>query len=214
MRILMFTQDFAPGWLGGVAVFVENICDQLHARGHTVKVLARTWTNDQKVDVQRNYLVHRYHVLPRMASIIPICITLVHAMLWQPDIIFMGHFMTTFALSVVWLWKILRIPYVILVHGLDLTLNTVQGGKVDRILGKIVLRNASLIFANSRYTKGVVLKAGGGDGKVKIINPIVFFNVRPVAPVIYFRAAGGEPEFSQVEQVQHVHLIIQVDIAF
>lgn len=172
----MFTQDFPPAWPGGIAVFLENICDQLQARGHEVKVLAQKWVGDQEVDAIRSYPVHRFSVLARMGSIVPICMTLFHALCWRPDIIFLGHFMTTFALGVFIANKILRIPYVILIHGDDITCALNSNIKFERWLGKVILKNSSLVFANSEFTKRFIVKSGYIDNNIRILNPGVDTN--------------------------------------
>jgi phosphatidylinositol alpha-1,6-mannosyltransferase len=84
------------------------------------------------------------------------------------DVLFIGHFMTTHAFGVIMLKYLKKIPYAVLVHGNDLTyaINT----KIDKILGRWVLNNASLIMGNSRFTANCVRNAGY-KGHVEVLNP-------------------------------------------
>ena len=171
MNILLVTRDFPPAWPGGVGVFLENICAQLQARGHRVEVLAEVGAGYREADASRPYPVYRYPTSRRASSAGAICRTITRALRQRPDVLFLGHFMTTFALGVLLLWKLIGIPYVILVHGLDLASPIEKGGWVDKLLARTTLRNASLVLANSEYTKGMLEQSGHPHNRIRILHP-------------------------------------------
>jgi phosphatidylinositol alpha-1,6-mannosyltransferase len=76
--------------------------------------------------------------------------------------------MTTHAFGIIMLKFLRKVPYAILVHGNDLTyaINT----KIDKILGRWLINNASLIMGNSHFTANCVRNAGY-KGQVEVLNP-------------------------------------------
>lgn len=65
--------------------------------------------------------------------------------------------------------KILGVPYVIFAHGLDVY--APQNNKKVARLMRLVLRNASLVIANSHFTKQLIKKMV--DTKIRVFHPVV-----------------------------------------
>ena len=169
MRVLCVTQDFLPN-PGGTAVFMHNLCDQLCRLGHQVDILTPTHEGDAEADTKQPYRVYRYLSLRRLSSIVPIHRTLVLYRRRHYDVIFIGHFMTTYALGAVLLSRLFRVPYVILVHGYDLV-GYFHMSRVDNIVARLVLRNASWVFANSNYTRERAIALDYDAAKLTVVNP-------------------------------------------
>ncbi|GAI21718.1 unnamed protein product, partial [marine sediment metagenome] len=60
-------------------------------------------------------------------------------------------------------------PYCILVHGSDLKYSS--RSKIDAFISSKILKNASMILVNSKYTKDRVLEKGYKRSKIKVLNP-------------------------------------------
>lgn len=166
----MLTQDFPPAD-GGIAIFVQHVCQELQRNNVRAEVLAQDVDGATAFDVVQSYTIHRYAGRGRLSSIAPIVSTVFHALRGHADVLFLGHMLSTYALGAWLLWRILRLPYVILVHGFDLVEYWRQS-RLDHLTSALILKDAALIFANSEYTKSVVLgRLGGAEGKVTVINP-------------------------------------------
>ncbi|MGR3303167.1 MAG: glycosyltransferase family 4 protein [Candidatus Scalindua sp.] len=167
MKILVFTLDFPPT-PGGVAIFLHNLCLQLCRQGHNVDVLTRS-EKSQEIDKKQPYRVYRYSPFKRLSSLKPILSTIYLHQKNRYQVLFMGHFATSHALGVFFLHKLLGIPYVILSHGNDLTRYSIHT-KADEVIARLLLNNASLVFANSRFTAECLQKRKY-SGRIEILNP-------------------------------------------
>lgn len=166
----MLTQDFPPVD-GGIAIFVQYICQELGRNDVRVEVLAQDVEGADDFDAAQSYTTHRYPGRGRLSSMAPIFRTMFYALKGHVNILFLGHMLSTYGLGAWLLWRIFRVPYVILVHGFDLVEYWRQS-RLDHLTSALILKDATLIFANSEYTKSVVLgRFGGAEGKVTVINP-------------------------------------------
>lgn len=74
----------------------------------------------------------------------------------------------------------MKIPFVVSVHGFDLT-NTIQQNPISRIAIETVYRKASAILANSRWTANTVIEHGAKPENVE---------------TVYYGANGDQPLYS------------------
>jgi len=172
MKILVVSYDFPPD-IGGIAVFVHNLCLQLCRLGHQVDVLS-VIDNDRKeesliFDKNQPYRVYRYNSKIRPASILPFAGILSLYLKNRYDLLFMGHFFTTTAIGIWFINKMFRIPYVILSHGNDFW-RASRRYLLDRFLSNIILGNANLLLANSKYTAQRFGQSGYAK-KIGILTP-------------------------------------------
>lgn len=152
MRILVISSDFLPT-TGGIAVFIGNLCRQLHCLGHHVDVLTQYTDGCLIWDNRCPYRVYRYDSGGiRPSSLIPLWSTLQLYWKYRYDVIFLGHFIYTHALGALMLCKLQSVPYVILSHGNDLCYPVITTGVDKTIFIPLMLKNASLMLGNSRYT--------------------------------------------------------------
>ena len=59
MRVLLLTQDFPPGFVGGVASWAWDAAAALQAAGHEVRVLARRTGDTRHEDAAAPFAIHR-----------------------------------------------------------------------------------------------------------------------------------------------------------
>jgi phosphatidylinositol alpha-1,6-mannosyltransferase len=170
MNIIVHSSDFPP-CPGGIAIFVEKICDQLASRGHNVKVLTeRRQSGDKNHDALRPYSVYRYCLPARMSSKVIVKKLLYLILKHKADVVLQGLFSSTHGLGSVAGSKLLRVPYTILVHGFDIQ-GSFAGSKIDKWGSRLLLNNATLIIANSQVTKNKIEHLGYNPNKIIIVNP-------------------------------------------
>lgn len=174
MNILLLAPEvsFPPPLEGGGEVFLHHICMELKYLGHGVEVLSASKKGDLEFDAKQPYIVHRYPVFPRrlFTAIIIVFETLFYGFNGHADVMIIGHFMTIEALGVWLLRKVFRLSYTILIHGLDLQSALRSRSMIHKAVTYTVLRNASMIFANSRFTAKSIVEAGY-VGKIVVLNP-------------------------------------------
>jgi phosphatidylinositol alpha-1,6-mannosyltransferase len=164
MKILVFSPDFLP-YSGGVAIFVHNICLQLCHQGHQVDVLTQ---GKGALDQSLPYRVFRYSPFKRLSFLVPVLKTFVLHFRNHYDLVFMGHFAAAPALGAWILGKFGNIPYIILSHGNDLSYSIHSG--IDKMAAGFLLKNATLMLANSRFTAKKIREKGYKEA-LEILNP-------------------------------------------
>jgi len=170
MKLLFFTGDFPP-MIGGIAVFLESLCLELAKLGHQVVVLSlkkQGCEDFDSINKERPYTVHRIKTSHIFSSLNPVLHTWRYTKHFTPDVLFLGHVMSTYGLGAVLVKRLLKVPYVVLSHGADLGHRNVS--KVDAWAMSMILKNASLLLANSRFTAKLISKTGY-KGHIKILNP-------------------------------------------
>ena len=168
LRVLIVTFDFLP-LPGGIAVFLHHLCAGLTERGNSVTVLAKSMPGDDESDAGLPYPVRRYGLPRRLASVATARQVLRQCLAHRPDVIFLGHIMSTLGLGAVLTKRLLGIPYVILSHGGDLGLGRMSSTD-DRAM-HVVLRDSSLVLANSRFTAQRLQETGCVKSAIEILNP-------------------------------------------
>jgi len=166
MRILIITRDFYPQ-AGGVANFIHNLADQMGKRGHKVCVLAPRMKGWEKISPQ-HYRICWCPAWRRLSSLPFIYHTLRLFAAGRVEKILSGHFMSTHALGELILRWLFGIPYAILTHGNDLNYSIRM--EADEIVARRLLKNASLVLCNSRFT-AEKLREKDYAGDVEILYP-------------------------------------------
>ncbi|MFH2138506.1 MAG: glycosyltransferase family 4 protein [Candidatus Omnitrophota bacterium] len=170
MNILFVTSNFPP-LNGGIANFDYNICKSLHQKGHKLVVLANSIKGSEKFDLAQGFEIIRLKGNLRPTSIEAISKLLYLVLKNNIDIVFFGHFGSTHWLGGVLSRIILKVPYVILVHGTEFNAYFSRFTFVDKWASGIVLKNAKGIIANSQVTRNLVHERGYPLEKIQILNP-------------------------------------------
>lgn len=173
MNILVMATEFPP-IIGGAAVFLHNLCDQLARKGHQVRVIVprlsdmvRPLHTSEGSDAVA-YQVTQFKRMGRLSSLPSICATLAAALEQRTDVVFFGQLVTTWGLGAVLLRYLYGVPFVILSHGNDLRFVMVNWA--DRLAVRIVLAKVSLMLANSTFTAERIKRVGYA-GKVVVLHP-------------------------------------------
>ncbi len=170
MNILAFSVSFPPV-IGGIETFIYNICRQLAARGHRVRVLTETAEGHKSFDSNQEFQTRRFKRLPFLSSVLAIYHVVSSSFKERPDLLLLGHFGSTHLLGALLVKKVLRIPYVIMAHGTDISAYLDGFTWIDRFFSKLVLRHSDIIIANSSATKKTIERYGYPPDKIYIVNP-------------------------------------------
>ena len=171
MNILFLTQNFSPT-VGGSELFQANLCLELTRLGHQVEVLAllkEVREETAEFDRQQPYFIHRYEPKSGLSSRVPILHTWRHARRFAPDVLFLGHVMSTHGLGAVLVKRLLGVPYVVLCHGGELVIPNQNWADVWGM--SMLLRNANLVLANSRYTSQCLENVGVDRQSIRLLHP-------------------------------------------
>lgn len=170
MNILFVTSNFPP-MDGGIAVFDYHICKELFARGHKVVVVANQFQGCEDFDSKQDFSIVRLNGKIRPTSVEYLYNVLYLTIKEKIEVIFFGHFGSTHWLGGVLVKNILKLPYLILVHGTEFNAYFHTFTMYDRLASKIVLSNAKIILVNSFSTKRLVESHGYPSEHIKIIHP-------------------------------------------
>jgi phosphatidylinositol alpha-1,6-mannosyltransferase len=126
---------------------------------------------EKDFDRHQEFSIYRYNCPFVLSSLFTIYKMLSLSLAEKTDMLFLGHFGSTHLFGAVLAKKILRIPYVILVHGSDLNAYLHGFTWIDRVFGKIVLKNAQEIIANSNATKKDISRHRYPLSQIYVVNP-------------------------------------------
>lgn len=170
-RTLLVTIDFPP-MVGGVSNYWANLCRELPQ--DDLVVLAPEFDGSIDFDIQQNYLIYRKELISKLKWFWPKWLPLFFSVLKivkQEKIqrIIVGHLLPTGTVALI-LKKILRIPYVVSVHGLDVAYT--QASHRKKHLAKKIVDNAERVISNSVFTKKLLQQYGLCDeDKVELVYP-------------------------------------------
>jgi len=171
LNILFVTSNFPP-MDGGIAAFDYNVCRELYARGHKIKVIANRSDLSEDFSLPMDeFEITRLNGRIRPSSVEAIYNILSTALKGKYDVIFYGHFGSTHWLSGPLAQRIFNIPYIILVHGSEFNAYFHRFGKIDNWASGIILKNAAQIIVNSRATRNLVEDHGYPLDKIHIVHP-------------------------------------------
>jgi len=170
-RTLLVTIDFPP-MVGGVANYWANLCRELPS--DDLVVLAEEYDGSIDFDIHQGYLIYRKNLISRSEWLWPKWLPLFFCtlkMIKQEKIkkLIVAHILPTGTVALI-IKKLFHIPYIVSVHGLDISLSQVSEKK--RRLTKRIMSGAESIMANSEYTKGLLLKYNLCSAeKVEVVYP-------------------------------------------
>ena len=170
-RTLLVTIDFPP-MVGGVANYWSNLCRELP--NDDLVVLAEEYDGSIDFDIHQDYLIYRKNLISKNEWLWPKWLPLFFStikLIKQEKIkkIIVAHILPTGTVALI-VKKLFHIPYIVSVHGLDISLSQVSEKK--RRLTSKIMSGAESIMANSEYTKGLLLKYGlCSEDKVEVVYP-------------------------------------------
>lgn len=156
MKTLLITLDYYPA-TGGVAEYY----------GHMVKF----WPGETKLDVLDNQNSQLMHPKLPLLKWLPSLLTIYKKLKSdQYDHVIIGQILPL-GIAVVWLSKILKFKFTVVLHGMDIAL-AIKTPRKQRQTRKILLA-ANKIVANTEYTASLAKNFMEGEinGKVFIVNP-------------------------------------------
>ncbi len=174
-RILFLTIDFPPMG-GGMARHSSDVATALIKAGETPLVLTIGIEGDEDFDSTTNISILRLRGIRQKR--------LFKSYLWSVMVFFsyafyycLTHevkaiFVNTWSIVGIAAFmakKILRVPYFTFSHGLDVY--APQNNKKVARLMRLVLRNASLVIANSHFTKQLIETMV--NTKIRVLHPVV-----------------------------------------
>jgi len=189
MKLLILTEDFPP-MPGGIAAFLSELCRGLIEREHEIDILADEMPDCAQYDSKRPYSVIRYPVPGRLGSVRIGYHLLKQIIKKKPDIIFLGHVFSTRGLIVLLIKWLLRIPYVILIHGGHLP--HARRSRINRIAVFSLLRHANLLLSNSKFTRKLLIEEDIPQRKIEILYPGV--------DIDYFSPVEGQKEIEEIRK--------------
>lgn len=165
-KILLITLEFPP-FRGGVAEYLYGLFSALpHDR---MAVLTETGGGEPPPTM---YPVHRARLLGSvgwplrwLTAFGPVRRAMREE---KTEVLAVSHLLPMG--YVAWLFKrFMGVPYIIFVHGTDL--NYARRSAWKRLMAKMILRSASLVVANSGYTRQLAVQAGADLSKTEIVHP-------------------------------------------
>ncbi|MFA5358502.1 MAG: glycosyltransferase family 4 protein [Patescibacteria group bacterium] len=164
-KTLLVTIDFLPS-TGGVANYLEQLCVRLPYQDLVVLAsrVNKNEDNKFKFRIYRRNILGRFwpQWLPMIWHIYKIARREKIQMFWAAQPLPVGT-------AVMIVSKILKIPYIVNTHGMDVA-NILHHGSIKKSLGVIVLKNANQVTFNSEFTKGLIVRLGVEERKlVKIV---------------------------------------------
>lgn len=159
-------------------MFLENLCLGLTHLMNQVEVLALKkggYKDCAPFDDLQPYTVHRFETGRILSSLVPLLDTWRYTRHFAPDVLFLGHVMSTHGLGALLVKKLLGVPYVVLSHGADLGHGSVS--RADNWAMSVLLQNATLVLANSRYTAAHLREVGVEADAIPLLHPGVDPNV-------------------------------------
>ncbi|MDD5342079.1 MAG: glycosyltransferase family 4 protein [Patescibacteria group bacterium] len=169
-KSLLVTLDFPPQ-TGGVARYYGNLLAHL-PRGD-MDVLAQTNPKSEEYDRKKPYPIKRQKLIALSPLVWPKWLGLIFqiAKLARQEKIKVIHVGQVLPIgnAAYFVKSFWHIPYIVYAHGLDIT--SPQASPRKRRTLKMVLGQASVIVANSEFTKRELLRFGLPEAKIKVVTP-------------------------------------------
>jgi phosphatidylinositol alpha-1,6-mannosyltransferase len=170
MKSFIFVTFEYPPQTGGIATYLANVV-ACFPKG-SVRVLADEFAGSRSADMRSDVPIVRRRLLWRRLR--PRWIP---ALYWtdrlcreeRASMLIVSHLLPMGLIA-----RILKrhrgLPYVVIVHGMDVALALEDGGR-KRAQAKSALKDARLVVANSAYTAGLVESFGIKKEKIMIVRP-------------------------------------------
>lgn len=168
--LLLLTLEFPPQ-VGGVASYLAGLVEALRGVGRAVTVLAPP--------LGRGLFSWR--------RMLPTAWRAVHNR--RPSVLIISHVLPVGYVALL-LRSLARLPYIVIVHGLDVLLP--QQFPWKRFWLKVILKNARAIIANSEFTKEEVIRMGIPEQAVTVVYPCVSERLMRDGAVSSFTVPSGK----------------------
>jgi phosphatidylinositol alpha-1,6-mannosyltransferase len=153
---VLVTNDFPPHH-GGIQRCMYRLAQELSVRGEAVTVVAPKLSGSADFDRRQNFRVLRYPGTGRLAGFITMFFYLLRARLAAPASYTVASMWFPGGLAACLIPKFLRGRLGILAHGAEVA--PARGG-LRRHVMRYVFARADVIMANSRFTQGLLERAG------------------------------------------------------
>lgn len=179
-RTMLVTLDFPP-MVGGVASYWSNLGRLMPSDGFCV--LAEESDSSLDFDVNQSYLIYRQNLISRRRWLWPKWLPLLWAMfrlarMKKIQKFIVAHVLPTGTAALI-LKKILRVPYVVSIHGLDVA--WAHRNKRKSWLAKLIFKNAESVIVNSDFTRQRLQSlCQVAPGKIHLVYPCPNINVAPL----------------------------------
>lgn len=170
-RTMLVTLDFPP-MVGGVASYWANLSRLMPSDNFFV--LAEESDSSLDLDVNQSFLIYRRSLLSHRRWLWPKWLPLFWEMFrlarhLRIQKFIVAHVLPTGTAALI-LKKILRLPYVVSIHGLDIA--WAQKNQRKKWLAKLIFRNAEAVIVNSDFTRRELYRLGAvAADKVHLVYP-------------------------------------------
>jgi len=178
---LLVTLDYPPR-LGGVAVYLSKLVDNLPIG--RIQVLAPPDPDAHQTDMRSAAPIYRRSLVWRWLrpSWLPACffVNWLCRKEGEPSAIIVSHLLPMGEMA----YKIKRrrkIPYMVIVHGMDLALALSSGDRKRRNAERII-HAADMVVANSEYTARLAESLGAVKDRITVVRPSPEFPADTVVP--------------------------------
>ncbi|MFC1702921.1 glycosyltransferase family 4 protein [Patescibacteria group bacterium] len=167
--VLLITLEYPPQ-IGGIAEYLANLVEYLPT--DKVNVLAQDVGDTHESDMASSAPVYRKRLLS--GRIRPRWLPSIWWADWvyrreRPTMTVVSHILPIGRVARFLKWR-RRMPYVVIVHGMDVAL-ALSGGRCKRRLARRILQDATLVVANSSYTARFVESADVPKERIMILPP-------------------------------------------
>lgn len=170
MKSLLITLEFDPQ-VGGVATYYKNICRNLPA--DRIVVMAPPHVDSFSSDAKREFKIYRQNLLARFFW--PRWLPLVWQIFQVAQKDGIEHLQVGQILpvgtAVYLLTRFWSCPYLVYVHGMDLTVPSQY--RIKKFLIKKILEAADRVVTISQFTKERLIELGVDPGKIVMVYPAV-----------------------------------------
>ncbi len=167
--VILATLDYPPQ-KGGVATYLANLVHTM-PKG-SVHILAPKKGDTHVYDVHEDAPIYRRRLLSRLFR--PRWLAALYWTNWlrrkdKASMLVVSHVLPMGTIARI-LWRICKLPYVVILHGFDIALaRDAGGGKLAET--KRILADASLVVANSAYTANLAVSTGAKKERTMIVRP-------------------------------------------
>ena len=183
-RTLLFTLEFPPDIIGGVATYYYNVCKNFPP--DKIVILAPQSQSAQNFDGKHRFKIIRKKLLNQFPEIWPKgffgVMKIIFSVRWismfkyfaqtvkthDIQLVQVGQFLPVGTLAMIYK-KRKNIPYVVYAHGIDILIP--QKFMRKNTLLRSIISHAKGIIANSNFTRNELIKLGSVPDKIKVVHP-------------------------------------------
>ncbi len=172
---ILVTNNYPPAH-GGIQTLMSRLAEGLIEREHEVIVIGPREDGCAHYDAAASYPILRYVVYRRPWELFAIAVAYLRALRAARERVTIASVWWPVALALIFVPRRWRGPLAILVHGTEVS---PRRKGLRQLVMRAVFRNADVIIANSRFTRGL-LEQAGVSGNVAVISLGV--DMAPVVP--------------------------------